>query len=125
MAINFNRKKSWWCFCPSSNINIEKSLPDFEAFKRLNCQITIGTDSLASTRSLSVFDELKIIASNYETHNIGDLLQWATLNGAQFLGLSPKVGTIKKGSRPGLNLIENVDLENMKLTSESKVTKLV
>lgn len=125
LAINYNRNKSWWCFCPSSNIKIEKALPNFEAFKRMNCQITIGTDSLASTKSLSIFDELKIIGQNYPDHNLADLLQWATINGAKFLGLNPKVGAIRKGSRPGLNLIENVDFENMRLTPQSQMQKLV
>ncbi|MFT7299145.1 MAG: hypothetical protein ACI9WO_001967, partial [Sphingobacteriales bacterium] len=41
------------------------------------------------------------------------------------LGLNPKVGAIRKGSRPGLNLIENVDFENMRLTPQSQMQKLV
>jgi cytosine/adenosine deaminase-related metal-dependent hydrolase len=36
---------------------------------------------------------------------MAELLQWATLNGAAFLGLEEQFGAFKIGSKPGINLI--------------------
>jgi len=34
------------------------------------------------------------------------LLQWSTINGAEFLALNQQLGTIEIGKKPGLNLIQ-------------------
>ena len=48
--------------------------------------MTIGTDSLASNYSLSVWDEVKTIQKHTEL-DINTLLIWACKNGAEFLQL--------------------------------------
>jgi imidazolonepropionase-like amidohydrolase len=54
-----------------------------------------------------------------------DLVHWATLNGARSLGEEDQFGAIEPGKNPGLLLIQNVDLQNMKLLSDSFVTRLI
>lgn len=112
----------YWCFCPNANLYIENTLPRFKTFYDAGIKATIGTDSLASNWSLSVLDELKVIAQDTPQIPLNTLLTWATKNGAESLGFS-ELGTIEKGKRPGLNLIENV--HEMKLTRHSTVRKLV
>jgi cytosine/adenosine deaminase-related metal-dependent hydrolase len=111
----------YWCFCPNVNLYIEDALPNFNAFVNANVKCTIGTDSYASNWSLSVLDELKVISKASPEIPLQALLTWATKNGAEFLEYD-ELGTIEKGKRPGLNLIEGT--EGMMLTANSKVKKL-
>lgn len=112
----------YWCFCPNANLYIENQLPDFNLF--LNEKCTIGTDSLASNWSLSILDELKIINKTNTLIKLDLLLKWGTLNGAEFLGFENQLGSLEVGKTPGLNLIKNVDLDNLHLTTESTVIPL-
>ena len=111
----------YWCFCPNANEYIEGKQPDYNLF--LNKKCTIGTDSLASNWSLSILDELKTITKKDPSISLETLIQWATFNGAEFLGFD-ELGCIEIGKIPGLNLIENVDLAELKLTSNSKINVL-
>lgn len=117
-------KNSFWCLCPLSNLFIENRLPDLNIFKEFADKVTIGTDSLASNTTLSILDEMKVIAKNSDI-SFSELLKWATLNGAKALKLDKKYGSIKEGKTPGLNLISDFDFENMCLTEKSKVKVLV
>lgn len=111
----------YWAFCPNANLYIENRLPNFELF--LNEKCTIGTDSYASNWSLSILDELKTIQKYAPNINIETLIKWATYNGAQFLGFN-ELGSFEKGKKPGINLIENLDLENLLLTENSSILVL-
>jgi len=115
-------KNIYWCFCPNANLYIENALPNFDLF--INEQCTIGTDSLASNNSLSILDELKTISKNYPNIPLQTLIKWATFNGAAFLNFK-QLGSIGKGKKPGINLIENIDLEEMKLKTNSKIKALI
>ena len=103
-ANNYN-KHLFWCFCVNANLYIENNLPDVNLFMANNCHITLGTDSYASNWSLSIFDEIKTLHKHFAVIDWNDLLQWATLNGAKFLGIDNIFGSIEKGKAPGLNLI--------------------
>jgi imidazolonepropionase-like amidohydrolase len=50
-------------------------------------------------------------------------MEWATINGAKFLGIDNQKGTLEAGKTPGLNLITGVD--GLNLTPESKVKRLI
>ncbi len=96
----------YWCLCPNANLYIENTLPDIELLKQHNCKLTIGTDSLASNSSLSIIDEINVILKKYPTIGMEFLLQSATINGAQYLGIENQFGTFEKNKKPGVNLIE-------------------
>ncbi|MFL5753641.1 MAG: amidohydrolase family protein [Bacteroidia bacterium] len=113
----------YWCLCPNANLYIENKLPDVPALLKQACQITVGTDSLASNHQLSVLEELKTLSENFQAISLDQLLTWATYNGAEFLGKEKELGTIAKGTKPGLNLIS--DLENDQLTKASKVRRIM
>lgn len=112
----------YWCFCPNANLYIEDALPDFNAFADAGLKCTIGTDSLASNWSLSVLDELKVISKAAPNIPLETLLTWATKNGAEFLDFN-ELGTIEKGKKPGLVLIEGV--EGMKLGERLEARRLL
>jgi cytosine/adenosine deaminase-related metal-dependent hydrolase len=112
-----------YCFCPNANLYIEGRLPDIEMFLNKNFKITIGTDSLASNDKLCILSELKVIKEYFPELPFSQTIRWATLYGAQFLGIDKSFGSIEKGKTPGLNLIENV--EGSELTSNSTIRKLI
>ena len=89
------------------------------------CVIITGTDSLASNSKLSILEELKTLQKHFPKVNIEELVLWATLNGAKALGEDDNFGKIEIGLKPGLLLLQNVDLVNMKLLPDSFVTRLI
>lgn len=111
-----------WCFCPNANLYIEDRLPKVEMFLFHNFAITLGTDSLASNKTLCILSELKTLHSNFPSLNLTETINWATINGAQFLGIDNVFGSIEKGKKPGLNLISNV--KGLKISADSTVKKL-
>jgi len=112
----------YWCTCPNANMYIESKLPNYELFIDADALVTIGTDSLASNWSLSVLDELKTITKHHPQIPLQTLLLWATKNGADFLGLA-NLGTIEKGKRPGVSLLQNTN--GLTITASTTVKRLI
>lgn len=112
-----------WCFCPNANQFIEGNLPKIGLFIPDGFNMTLGTDSLASNDELSILSELKTLQSHFPELPLTKTLAWATINGAHFLSIQNRFGTIEKGKKPGLNLITNMD--GLKLTENSKVQRLI
>lgn len=96
-----------FCFCVNANKYIEDSMPNINLFRSNNCNIVIGTDSLASNRTLSILDEIKTILKNFPLIPLHELLQWATLNGANALQMQNDLGSFEKNKQPGVVLISN------------------
>ncbi|MBI5219654.1 MAG: amidohydrolase family protein [Bacteroidia bacterium] len=115
----------YWVFCPNSNLYIENTLPDIPLFIKKKQKITIGTDSLASNDRLSILEELKTVNKAFPQIPLSEIIKWATRNGAEALGFDDKLGSFETGKKPGINLIENADLQNLKLTEKSSVKVLL
>ena len=96
----------FWCLCPNANLYIEQSLPNVPLLMQNNCKIVIGTDSLASNHQLSITDELNKLIKQFPAISINQALSWATKSGAEFLGMQNEFGSIEKGKKPGLVLLE-------------------
>jgi cytosine/adenosine deaminase-related metal-dependent hydrolase len=118
----FDRKINW-CFCPNANIYIEKRLPKIDLFVNQGLNITLGTDSLASNTKLCILSEMRTLQQGFPTLSFDTLLKWATINGAQFLGIDEEKGTIEVDKTPGLNLLTGID--GFKITPDTKVKKLI
>lgn len=97
-----------WCICINANQYIEEALPPIDLFRKNNCRIVVGTDSLASNHSLSILDELKTITRHFPSISLKELLQWATLNGARALQMDNTLGSFEKGKQPGVVLLSGV-----------------
>ncbi len=115
---------TWFVLCPGSNLYIQNQLPDIDLFRRNRLQICLGTDSLASNHQLSILEEMKIIQHACPAIALDELLGWATIHGANALGISDWAGSIEVGKRPGINLLTNVDLSERKLFPETRVKKI-
>ena len=112
-----------WALCPRSNIYISGLRPPVELLRRRGERICIGTDSLASNDSLSILEELKALPEV----PLPEVLEWATLNGAQALGMETEAGSVEAGKRCGLVLIENIASRGgePRLTAESRSRRLL
>jgi imidazolonepropionase-like amidohydrolase len=100
-------------------------LPPLDLLIEEGCEIVIGTDSLASNQKLDILEELKTLQTNFPSLSIEDMVRWSTVNGAVALGEEEFFGKLEAGKKPGLLLLQNVDLINMKLLPGSFVTRLI
>jgi len=67
--------------------------------------VAVGTDSLASTASLSLFDELAELRRIAPDVSAASLLDSATRVGAEALGFGRDYGTIAPGRRASLAVV--------------------
>lgn len=95
----------FYCLCVNANKYIEDAFPPIEMFRENDCNIVLGTDSLASNWSLNILDEIKTIRKNFPPIPLEEMLQWATLNGAKALGVSSFLGSFERGKKPGVVLL--------------------
>ncbi len=109
-----------WALCPESNRYISCDRPPVEMLRNEGCRIGIGTDSLASARSLSMIDNLRQLGDV----PLNELLTWATKHGAEALAME-HLGVLAVGKSPGIVVIEGVDMHNLRLTPESQARRLL
>ena len=120
-TVESHTKNGTWVLCPESNRFISNDRPPVELLRKSGVAIAVGTDSLASARSLSMIENLRLLGN----HPLRELLTWATLNGAKALGIDGMKGSIEIGKRPGLVVIEGADLHNLCLTPESVAHRII
>ncbi|HOU96340.1 MAG TPA: amidohydrolase family protein [Bacteroidales bacterium] len=119
-----DRANLYYCLCPNSNLLLEDKLPPVMLMADEGCDIVIGTDSLASNNELNILAEIKTLQKNFPALSLETLVRWATLNGARALSATDRFGSIVPGKKPGLILIKDLDLINLKLLPESKAVML-
>jgi len=95
------------CICINANLYIENTIPPIDLFLKKNCEIVLGTDSLASNDNLSILSEIESLQHYFPHIPLSTVLQWATLNGAKALNIDDKYGSFEKGKQPGINLIKD------------------
>jgi cytosine/adenosine deaminase-related metal-dependent hydrolase len=100
------KPQTFFCLCVNANQYIERALPPVEMLRRNDCNIVLGTDSLASNWSLSIADEIKTLRKHFPAIPLEAILQWATLNGAKALGMDAVLGSFEQGKRPGVVLFD-------------------
>ena len=108
--------------CPLSNLFIHNALPPIDLMRRNGLKVCVGTDSLSSNDDLVIVDELYCLQRNFPEVPLGELLTWASRNGAEFLA-KPEFGALEPGRRPGLALIDHLDADG-RLTAASKSRRL-
>jgi cytosine/adenosine deaminase-related metal-dependent hydrolase len=104
---NNTGQEIYFCLCPNANIYIGNQLPPIPLFLQNQCNIVLGTDSLSSNNQLSILEEIRTLLLAFPEIGLETALGWATLNGAEALGLSEVFGSFEKGKKPGLVQIED------------------
>ena len=87
--------------CPRSNHELGTGTMDLVNFLESRIPVGLGTDSLASSPSLNLWDEMRYA---YEIHrrsgiSIRDIFHMATLGGARALGMGKEIGSLEPGKR--------------------------
>ena len=103
----------YFCLCPNANLYIENTLPPIDLFRREKLTLTLGTDSLASNASLSILSEIKTIQQHFPSIPLEEILGWATINGAEFLGIDKDFGSLEAGKTPGIVFICHSDHQQL------------
>lgn len=114
----------YWAICPLSNIFIHNALPPVPLMRKNALAILVGTDSLSSNDDLDMVKELYCLHDNFPEVPMSELLEWACLNGARFLGKEDVLGSLTPGKKPGIVRIENIDAEG-NLTADSRSVRIV
>lgn len=117
-----NHPNLYWCLCPKANLYIENALPDVALLQEVGANITLGTDSLASNGTLSILEEMRILQQHKEV-KFGELLRWATWNGAKFLNKQDTFGSIEVGKTPGLVFLDLGD--DFQIEEDTVITRLI
>jgi len=87
------------CLCLRSNFNLHNMMPDLACMLKAGIKPCLGTDSLASVNSLSIFDEMAFISNAFPSILPAEILAMATVNGANSLGFEDMFGSLTPGKR--------------------------
>jgi cytosine/adenosine deaminase-related metal-dependent hydrolase len=117
-------KNVYWAICPLSNKFIHNALPPVDLMRSNNLTICLGTDSLSSNDDLDMVAELYCLQEAFPHVPFEEMLLWACRNGASFLGKDDILGSMEKGKRPGIVLVNGLD-DNGRLTDESRSERLI
>ncbi|MBE0574780.1 MAG: amidohydrolase family protein [Desulfuromonadales bacterium] len=106
--------------CPRSNAALNVGKAPVAAYLKAGVPLALGTDSLASSSSLSIWDEMAF-AGHWFPGEAGprEWLEIATLGGARALGLHKRMGQLTPGcdasfqvvalpEMPGINQLEEI-----------------
>jgi cytosine/adenosine deaminase-related metal-dependent hydrolase len=122
-AANKVMKNVYWAVCPLSNIFIHNALPPISLMRENGLKVVVGTDSLSSNDDLDMVKELYCLHENFPQVPMAQLLEWACLNGAEFLK-KPELGSLAAGRKPGIVMISNID-DDGNLTAESRSERII
>jgi cytosine/adenosine deaminase-related metal-dependent hydrolase len=88
--------------CPRSHNYFGHSPFAFERLRSLGFTVCLGTDSLASNQTLSLFDEMRHFRKNFPNISPNEILRLATVNPARALRYENALGQIRPGFRADL-----------------------
>ena len=105
--------------CPESNMMLASGVAPVVQMQRIGVDIGLGTDGPAgSNNNLDMIEEMasaarlqKITRSDPKALTAREVLEMATIGGAKALGLDKKIGTLEKGKRADIAII---DLQSVK-----------
>ena len=115
---------AFFAICPLSNIFIHNALPPIGLMRENGLAIALGTDSLSSNDDLDMVKEMACLHENFPEVPMDEILTWACLNGARFLGKEDRLGSLSAGKRPGIVHVTGIDADGY-VTSESKSRRII
>ena len=95
------------CLCPRSNERLAVGTAPVQLFKKLGMPLCLGTDSLASNDSLSLWDEIRFALDCYKgALSPEELLVMATRGGAAGIGLAGHIGALETGMQADFQVLQ-------------------
>ncbi len=116
----FAAKKTGVAHCPESNQMLASGVAPIVDMIRAGMEVGLGTDGPAgSNNNLDMVEEMasaarlqKVTRNDPKAISARELLRLATIGGAQVLGLADKIGTLERGKRADIAI---VDLQSAKV----------
>ncbi len=100
-------KRMHLALCPRSNAKLKVGKAPAGELYRAGVQLALGTDSMASSDSLSIWDEMAFAADWFGGElDAPTLFQLATLGGARALGVDGRLGTLEVGKKAGFQVLQ-------------------
>lgn len=95
------KSKTSIAHCPRSNKELGVGRMPLKKFLNAGITVGLGTDSLASSPSLSMWDEMRYALKIHKRDGITaqDIFKLATIGGAKALGLDKEIGTLEPGKK--------------------------
>jgi len=99
--------------CPVSNMKLASGIMPLPEMLELGVNISLGTDGVCSNNNLDMFEEMKITALLHKVNKLDPrvadaqtVLDMATINGAKALGLENEIGSLEKGKKADLVILD-------------------
>uniref|UniRef100_A0A831XK32 Metal-dependent hydrolase n=1 Tax=Geobacter metallireducens TaxID=28232 RepID=A0A831XK32_GEOME len=93
--------------CPRSNDKLAVGRAPAALLKKLGIPLALGTDSLASNDSLSLWDEMRCLMAHFPgVFTPSEVLAMATLGAARPLAMADQVGSLETGKRADFLVME-------------------
>jgi cytosine/adenosine deaminase-related metal-dependent hydrolase len=93
--------------CPRSNARLGVGRAPIENYLEAGVPLALGTDSLASAESLSIWDELAFCQEWFEGAAVPEVwLEMATLGGARALGLEKRIGCLEPDMEASFQVVD-------------------
>ncbi|HUO45702.1 MAG TPA: amidohydrolase family protein [Acidimicrobiia bacterium] len=105
-------ESTYVALCPRSNLTVGIDPPPVADFLREGNLIAVGTDSLGSSSSLDLLEDLALLhqlarEGGYRDADLASrLLEAATMGGAGALGLQSRIGSLERGKRADLAIFD-------------------
>jgi cytosine/adenosine deaminase-related metal-dependent hydrolase len=95
------KSKTSVAHCPRSNKELGVGRMPLKKFLDSGITVGLGTDSLASSPSLNMWDEMRYAYRIHRKDGVTaqDIFRLATINGAKALGLDNEIGTLVRGKK--------------------------
>lgn len=95
--------------CPRSNAQLDVGHAPVALLRKLGIPLSLGTDSLASNDSLSMWDEMRFALKAFpQVLSPADCLSMATLGGAAALGIGATHGSLEAGKRADFQVVGHI-----------------
>ncbi len=98
---------------PECNMKLASGVAPIPKLLAKGVKVGIGTDGVASNNNLDIFQDLrtaafvhKLVNSNPSLANAKEMVKMATIGGAQVLGLEHEIGSLEKGKKADLLIVD-------------------
>jgi cytosine/adenosine deaminase-related metal-dependent hydrolase len=106
------RQRTGVVHCPSSNLKLGSGIAPVPEMLAAGCRVAIGADGAPCNNRLDGFAEMRLAALiqkprlGPDTLPAAQVLELATLGGAGVLGLEREIGSIERGKRADLTVLD-------------------
>jgi len=98
--------------CPSSNLKLASGIANIPAYLNENISVSLGADGAPCNNQLSIFTEMRLASliqkpfHGADVMNAKTIFRLATIEGAKALHLEKQIGSIEKGKKADLLLLD-------------------